>query len=118
MLAPEREMVVHVGVGRLAGIYTAQPLDDARALFMFRTKEELHYHYRDVLRQQELLREACAGMDPKVDGWLAELDRTPTFYFDSITQLQLDTWSRGSHWWATQGIARGRQLAAAPASRC
>jgi 2-polyprenyl-6-methoxyphenol hydroxylase-like FAD-dependent oxidoreductase len=30
-----------------------------------------------------------------VDSWLDELDRTPTFYFDSITQLQLDTWSCG-----------------------
>ncbi len=30
-----------------------------------------------------------------VDGWLDELDRTPAFYFDSITQLELDTWSRG-----------------------
>jgi 2-polyprenyl-6-methoxyphenol hydroxylase-like FAD-dependent oxidoreductase len=26
---------------------------------------------------------------------LAALDDAPTFYFDSITQLQLDTWSRG-----------------------
>jgi 2-polyprenyl-6-methoxyphenol hydroxylase-like FAD-dependent oxidoreductase len=26
---------------------------------------------------------------------LAELDNTPAFYFDSITQLRLDTWSRG-----------------------
>jgi 2-polyprenyl-6-methoxyphenol hydroxylase-like FAD-dependent oxidoreductase len=94
-LAPDGEMVVHVGVGRLAGIYTAQPLDDARALFMFRSQEELQYHYRDVLRQNELLRAAFGGMDPTVDGWLEELDRTPTFYFDSITQLQLDTWSRG-----------------------
>ena len=34
-------------------------------------------------------------MHPTVDGWLDELDRTPTFYFDSITQLQLETWSRG-----------------------
>ncbi len=34
-------------------------------------------------------------MDPQVDRWLDELDRTPTFYFDSITQLQLDTWSSG-----------------------
>ena len=34
-------------------------------------------------------------MHPQVDGWLGELDRTPAFYFDSITQLQLDTWSRG-----------------------
>jgi 2-polyprenyl-6-methoxyphenol hydroxylase-like FAD-dependent oxidoreductase len=47
------------------------------------------------LRQQELLRAAFAGMHPQVDGWLGELDRTPAFYFDSITQLQLDTWSRG-----------------------
>ena len=40
-LAHEGEMVIHLGVGRLAGIYTAQPLDDARALFMFRSNEEL-----------------------------------------------------------------------------
>jgi len=94
-LARDSEMVVHVGADRLAGIYTAQPLDDARALFMFRSKEELQYHYRDVVRQKELLRAAFAGMHPTVNDWLDELDRTPTFYFDSITQLQLDTWSRG-----------------------
>ncbi|MEB3979961.1 FAD-dependent monooxygenase [Mycobacterium sp. 663a-19] len=94
-LAREKEMVVHVGAGRLAGIYTAQPLDDARILFMFRSREELEYHYRDSLRQKELLRAAFVGMHATVDGWLDELDRTRTFYFDSITQLQLDTWSRG-----------------------
>jgi 2-polyprenyl-6-methoxyphenol hydroxylase-like FAD-dependent oxidoreductase len=94
-LAHDGEMVVHVGAGRLAGIYTARPLDDARALFMFRKEEELQYHYRDVLRQKELLRATFAGMYATVDGWLDELDRTPAFYFDSITQLQLDTWSRG-----------------------
>lgn len=94
-LAREKEMVIHVGVGRLAGIYTAQPLDDARVLFMFRSKEELEYDYRDALRQKELLRAGFAGMDATVDGWLEELDRAPTFYFDSITQLTLDSWSRG-----------------------
>ncbi|WP_204800589.1 FAD-dependent monooxygenase [Mycobacterium riyadhense] len=94
-LASDGEMIVHVGAGRLAGIYTAQPLQDARSLFMFRSKAELQYHYRDVLRQKELLHDVFAGMHPTVDGWLDELDRTPTFYFDSITQLQMDTWSRG-----------------------
>jgi 2-polyprenyl-6-methoxyphenol hydroxylase-like FAD-dependent oxidoreductase len=89
------EMVVHVGAGRLAGIYSAEHLTDARALFMFRSKNELQYHHRDVLRQKELLRGTFTGMDPQVDRWLAELNRTPTFYFDSITQLQLDTWSSG-----------------------
>jgi 2-polyprenyl-6-methoxyphenol hydroxylase-like FAD-dependent oxidoreductase len=94
-LAHEGEMISHIGAGRLAAIYTAQPLDDARVVFLFRTEKELEYHYRDALRQQELLRAAFAGMHPQVDGWLGELDRTPAFYFDSITQLQLDTWSRG-----------------------
>jgi 2-polyprenyl-6-methoxyphenol hydroxylase-like FAD-dependent oxidoreductase len=94
-LAGDGEMNSHIGAGRLAAIYTARPLEDARALFMFRSKEELQYHYRDAVRQKELLRAAFVGMHAAVDRWLDELDRTPTFYFDSITQLQLDTWSRG-----------------------
>ena len=94
-LSVDGEMVVHFGAGRLAGIYSAQHLDDARALFMFRSKEELQYHHRDVLWQKQLLRDVFAGMDSEVDRWLDELDHTPSFYFDSITQLQLDSWSSG-----------------------
>ncbi|MCA2337843.1 FAD-dependent monooxygenase [Mycobacterium avium] len=88
------EMVGHVGVGRFAGIYTADHLDDARAVFLFRSAAELAYDHRDTARQKELLREAFAGMHDEVDGWLAETERTPTFYFDSITQLRIDRWSR------------------------
>src|ERR1700723_3558746 len=94
-LAPEGEMIIHAGVGRMAGIYTAQHLDDARALFMFRSKTELDYHYRDTVRQKELLLDALAGLSVQADRWLAEVDHTPTFYFDSISQLSLDIWSRG-----------------------
>lgn len=94
-LARDGEMVVHMGAGRMAGTYTAQPLDDARALFMFRSKEELQYHHRDVVRQKELLHTTFAGMHPAVNGWLEQLDHSPTFYFDSIIQLEMDTWSRG-----------------------
>ncbi|GAB3465881.1 FAD-dependent monooxygenase [Actinophytocola sediminis] len=89
------ELQLHVGVGRTAGSYGVRHLDEARALFLFRSEHELDYHHRDVRRQQELLREAFAGFHPEVDHWLAELDRTPAFYFDSITQLRLDTWSHG-----------------------
>jgi 2-polyprenyl-6-methoxyphenol hydroxylase-like FAD-dependent oxidoreductase len=93
--AHEGEMISHIGAGRLAAIYTANPLTDARVVFIFRRKEQLSYHYRDAVRQKELLCAAFAGMHSRVDGWLDELTRTPAFYFDSITQLQLDTWSRG-----------------------
>jgi 2-polyprenyl-6-methoxyphenol hydroxylase-like FAD-dependent oxidoreductase len=34
-------------------------------------------------------------MAAEVDHWIAELDRTPTFYFDAITQLEMTHWSRG-----------------------
>jgi 2-polyprenyl-6-methoxyphenol hydroxylase-like FAD-dependent oxidoreductase len=89
------DLVIHTGVGRTVGVYGARHVGDARVLFLFRGERELDYHHRDVPRQKELLRGAFDGMHPDVDRWLAELDRTPAFYFDSITQLRMDTWSRG-----------------------
>jgi 2-polyprenyl-6-methoxyphenol hydroxylase-like FAD-dependent oxidoreductase len=89
------ELRMHVGVGRTAGMYGAPHLDDARALFLFRSEHELLCHHRDVPRQKELLRGAFAGLHAEVDRWLDELDRTPAFYFHSITQLRMDTWSQG-----------------------
>ena len=94
-LGLDGETVMHLGIGRTTGIYSARHLDEARAVFLFRRDQELDYHHRDVPRQKELLREAFAGLHPQVDGWLAELDGPGPFYFDSITQLQLETWSRG-----------------------
>jgi 2-polyprenyl-6-methoxyphenol hydroxylase-like FAD-dependent oxidoreductase len=86
------ELVIHVGVGRTAGMYGARHLGDARALFLFRSEHELDYHHRDVPRQKELLRGAFEGLHADVDRWLDELDLTPAF--DSIIQLRMDTWSR------------------------
>ncbi|MFC8709809.1 FAD-dependent oxidoreductase [Streptomyces sp. NPDC057197] len=88
------ELVIHVGVGRTAGMYGARHLKGARVLFLFRSERALDHHRHDVSRQMELLRGAFDGMHPDVDRWLRELDRTPAFYFDSITQLRMDTWSR------------------------
>ncbi|MFT3770413.1 MAG: FAD-dependent monooxygenase [Minicystis sp.] len=82
-------------VGRMAGVYSAKHMDDARAVFLFRSARPLAYHHRDVPRQKEILREAYQGAGWEVPRLLAELDRTPAFYFDAITQLRMDTWSRG-----------------------
>ena len=82
-------------VGRIAGVYSAAHLDDARAVFLFRTPEPLQYHHRDAPRQKQLLREHFADAGWEVPRLLAALDGTGAFYFDSITQLRLDTWSRG-----------------------
>ncbi|HEX7302767.1 FAD-dependent monooxygenase [Lentzea sp.] len=87
-------MTGHVGPGRSAAVYGARHLGDARAVFLFRSPE-LEYHHRDVARQKQLLRAAFAGLHPQVDEWMSYLDTDRAFYFDSITQLREDTWSRG-----------------------
>ncbi|MFI1916765.1 FAD-dependent monooxygenase [Nocardia sp. NPDC020380] len=89
------ELLIHVGVGRTAGMYWARHLDEARALFLFRSDHQLDYDHRDPTTQKSLLRTAFADFHPDVNHWLAELDRTPSFYFDSITQLRMTTWSKG-----------------------
>ncbi|MGX7827978.1 FAD-dependent monooxygenase [Actinokineospora sp. 24-640] len=89
------EFTGHFGAGRVVGVYGAQHDGDARAVFLFRADSELDYHHRDVERQKVLLRDAFSGMHTRVDGWLGELDSGGAFYFDSITQLRMDTWSRG-----------------------
>ncbi|MFI6149660.1 FAD-dependent oxidoreductase [Streptomyces sp. NPDC051109] len=91
----DRELVMHTGKDRTAGMYGARHLGDARALFLFRSEHGLDYHHHDLTRQKQVLRTAFTGLHPDVDCWLDGLDRTPAFYFDSITQLRMDTWSRG-----------------------
>ncbi len=84
-LARDGEMGGYFLPDRVAMIYTAEHLDDARAVFIFRPKQPLDYDHRDVQRQKTQLREAFAGLPAEVDRWLDEVDRTPAFYFDAIT---------------------------------
>jgi 2-polyprenyl-6-methoxyphenol hydroxylase-like FAD-dependent oxidoreductase len=94
-LARDGEMIGYYEPHRVAMIYTADHLDDARAVFIFRPNLPLDYDYRDVPRQQSQLRAAVSGMGAVVDRWLDEVPHTPAFYFDAITQLEMSTWSRG-----------------------
>lgn len=94
-LARDGEMCGYFAPDRIAMVYTADHLDDARAVFLFRPDSPLDYDYRDVAGQKSHLRRAFSGMSAQADRWLEELERTPSFYFDAITQLEMPTWSRG-----------------------
>lgn len=94
-LARDGEMTGFIDVDRTAMIYTADHLDDGRAVFLFRPVNGFDYDHRDTASQQRHLHDRFAGMSTEVDRWLDELGRTPAFYFDAITQLQLTSWSRG-----------------------
>lgn len=88
-------MVVTVGIGRMAGLYSAAQMDDARAVFLFRPPHELVFDYRDVAEQKLLLRNAFNDLGPRVTRMLDEAERADAVYLDSITQLRMESWSRG-----------------------
>lgn len=92
--AREGDSTGYIDIGRTAMIYTADHLDDARAVFLFRPTDPFRYDHRDTASHKRVLRQRFGGLSADVDRWLAELDDTPAFYFDAITQLQLTTWSR------------------------
>jgi len=76
-------------------MYPVRQTGQARALFLFRSAEELSYDHRDLDRQRRLLRQAFAQDGWEVPRLLAELEHAPDFYFDSISQIRIASWSSG-----------------------
>ncbi|BFU44810.1 FAD-dependent monooxygenase [Krasilnikovia sp. MM14-A1004] len=88
-------MLTYLAPGKLAGLYPVWQTGAARATFLFRRAEEFRYDHRDLDRQRALLRETYAGDGWEVPRLLAELDAADDFYLDSISQVVMDSWSRG-----------------------
>lgn len=93
--ALSRRMVIYNSSGRLAGMYAVRQTDQARAVLLFRRTEELEYDHRDRAQQRELVRAEFAGEGWEVPRLLAELDPAADFYLDSISQILMDSWSKG-----------------------
>lgn len=88
-------MLAYNAMGKLVAVYPVGRGDELRALFLFRRATELAYDHRDVEQQKGLLREAFAADPWEVPRLLAGLDGATDFYFDSISQVHMDSWSRG-----------------------
>ena len=88
-------MVTYNRPGKLVAMYPVRQTGAARALFLFRRADELIYDHRDIEQQKRLLRQAFAEDVWEVPRILAELDESSDFYFDSISQIRMETWSRG-----------------------
>src|SRR3954452_6029716 len=87
-LRPGR-MITMPRVDRLVGVYPVRQTGEARALFLFRAGSEVDRH--DVTAQKDLLRRTF----PEVPRLLAAMPDAPDFYFDSISQIRMPSWSRG-----------------------
>ena len=84
----------HYGDATMAGVYSARNNSEARAMVGF-MDPDLHIDYRDTEAQLAELEKRMAD-----DGWvrpqLLEYMRTaPDFYFDEMSQIKMDRWSKG-----------------------
>jgi len=84
----------HYGDSSMAGVYSARNNTEARAMLGF-MDADLRIDYRDTEAQFAELERRMAD-----DGWvrpqLLQYMRTaPDFYFDEMSQIEMDHWSRG-----------------------
>jgi 2-polyprenyl-6-methoxyphenol hydroxylase-like FAD-dependent oxidoreductase len=82
-------------VGRSVGLYGVGDGSRARAVFLFRSDRELSVDHRDLPRQRELLQGAFGDLGWEVPRLLRALPDAEDFYLDAISQVRLDSWSRG-----------------------
>ena len=86
--------LLHSVPGRTAGIYPTRQGTRATAVFFF-ASPPLAYDRYDLGQQQRLLAAAFADQGWEVPRLLAAMWEAPDFYFDSVSQVHLDRWSRG-----------------------
>jgi 2-polyprenyl-6-methoxyphenol hydroxylase-like FAD-dependent oxidoreductase len=80
--------------GTVAGVYSARHNTEARAMFYFKaTAQEMAC--REPAQQKAIVRRAFAGQGWVVPQLLADMDIAPEVYFDSISQIELEHWSKG-----------------------
>ena len=86
--------LIYVTPGKSVTVTSARGNREARAIFFF-VSGPLDYDYRDRRQQQELLAAAFAGAGWEVPGLLRAMREAPDFYFDSVSQVRLGSWSAG-----------------------
>lgn len=89
------EVVLYNEVDRIAATYRVPGTDHARAVILFRRKEQLTYDHRDVGTQKLLLQQELASGRGRLPEMVRHVDAADDFYFDSISQIRAGDWFRG-----------------------
>ncbi|MGW0227346.1 FAD-dependent monooxygenase [Actinopolymorpha singaporensis] len=81
--------------GRLVAVYSARDNTEAKAVFYFAAPGAPSHDRRDVAAQQRMVARAYAGNGWETERLLAAMPSAPDFWFDSISAVRMDSWSRG-----------------------
>jgi 2-polyprenyl-6-methoxyphenol hydroxylase-like FAD-dependent oxidoreductase len=80
--------------GKTAGTYSARDNTEAKALFYF-ASDPLTYDRHDVAAQQRILTDAFTGVGWEVPRLLSGISGSPDWYFDSVSQIEMPSYSVG-----------------------
>jgi 2-polyprenyl-6-methoxyphenol hydroxylase-like FAD-dependent oxidoreductase len=80
--------------GTILSVYPARANSEARALFFFHI-DPIDYDYRDTEAQKRIVAEHYAGQGWNVPRILPEMLASEEFYFDSVSQVRMESWSKG-----------------------
>lgn len=91
----EDRMLGYTVPGRTAALYPVADGRDLRVVFLRRTPHMHDYDRHDLPAQRRLLHALYGDLDWEVPRLLTELDRAEDLYLDSISQVVMDSWTRG-----------------------
>jgi 2-polyprenyl-6-methoxyphenol hydroxylase-like FAD-dependent oxidoreductase len=91
----ENRMMIFTVPGRVAAIYPVGDLTQARTVLLWRTPEPHDYDRHDQDAQRRLIHNLYGDLGWEVPRLLAELDQADDLYMDAISQVVMDSWTRG-----------------------
>ncbi|MEN8650447.1 FAD-dependent monooxygenase [Streptomyces sp. 21So2-11] len=78
------------------GIYPVRDNTELRVMAGFEAPPLADgYDYRDTDRQKKLVAEALSSLGWETPRLLRAMHTAPDFYFDSMAQIRMDSWSKG-----------------------
>lgn len=90
----DREALAYSEPGRAISVYPTHGNTAANVMCVF-AADDLKVSHRDTTRQEQILSDTYTGMGWHTPALMKDLWHAPYFYFDSISTVQMDTYSRG-----------------------
>lgn len=75
----------------------AYTLNEGRAatFFIFTSSDKIDYPHHDIEKQKQILKNEFQNGGWKCDELLSKIDSASDFYFDSVSQIKMEHWSKG-----------------------
>ncbi|MEO9070959.1 MAG: FAD-dependent monooxygenase [Ginsengibacter sp.] len=80
--------------GKRVGIFSADHDKEARVSLYF-ASSRIDYDYHDLDHQKDMILQQFSDLKWHVPQLLKFMENAPDFYFDSVSQVKMDSWARG-----------------------